>query len=311
MKQTRRKRFLWSKQGLLFLLFAALIWTINTLSKAYTTLVPVVVGLQVNSDGVLLLSNSLNVQARMTASGFSILYRKTFPRTVFLNIDELSDLDLDNPRVSTTFLVDVYKQQYPSANDVERFIPLSVSLPITRTVKKSFIPKLLNSVALVDGYQLTAPITLSEDSIYAVGSASAIASIDAALFTVTSETPLREDFQLTAQMPDSIAHLVRWSKTQIDVRGTVDRYSDISFVLPLALVNAPDSLKLTISPKQVTVKFAAPLAELRGINASSLRAEAAFDATASGFLEIRVVGIPTTAKQLTIVPNRAAYLIIE
>ncbi len=311
MKQTRRKRFLWSKQGLLFLLFAALIWTINTLSKTYTTLVPVVVNLQTNSDEVLLLTNSLNLEARISASGFSILYRKAFPKSIVLETSQLSDLDIDKPKLRTDILVDIYKQQYPSANDVERIIPISVPLPIARAVKKSFVPQLVNTAVLADGFQLTAPLKLSQDSVYAVGAAAAIASIAAAQFEFTSETPIRENFHLTAQMPDSIARLARWSTTQIEVSGTVDRYSDVSFVLPLTLVNVPPALRLSVSPKQVTVKFAAPIGELRSINASNLRAEATFDAANDGSLTIDVVGLPATAKQLTIVPNRAAYFIVE
>ena len=72
-----------------------------------------------------------------------------------------------------------------------------------------------------------------------------------------------------------------------------------------------DSLRLALSPKQVQVKFAAPLAELRTINASSLTAEATYLPNASGVLTIRITGLPPTAKQLIVTPSAVNYLIVE
>ncbi len=310
-KQLGRKRFLWSKQGLLFLLFASVIWTINTLSKSYSTLVPVTVKLHASGDAVLLLAPSLDVQAQMTASGFSILYRKTFPRLIRLDVSQLPELDLNNPRLQSLFLVDVYKQQYPSANDVERFIPLSIPLPLARAAKRSFIPELNNSIILAEGYQLTAPLRIAQDSVYAVAAASVLDSIVAAVFDLSTDVPLKEDFRLRAYMPDSLSRMARWSSTHIDVSGTVDRYSAISFDLPVVLTQVPDSLRLALSPKQVKVKFAAPLAELKAINASSLTAEATYSPNDSGVLTIRVTGLPPTAKQLIVTPSSVNYLIVE
>ena len=63
----------------MFLLFAALIWVISALSEKYTAVVPVHVEIENDATAVILLEKQLHVDASMSASGFSILYRRLFP----------------------------------------------------------------------------------------------------------------------------------------------------------------------------------------------------------------------------------------
>ena len=77
-QQSYKARFLGSKQGLLFLLFAALIWIISALSEEYTAVVPVHIEIENDATAVILMDKQLHVDASMSASGFSILYRRIF-----------------------------------------------------------------------------------------------------------------------------------------------------------------------------------------------------------------------------------------
>ena len=69
-QKSYKVRFLGSKQGLLFLLFAALIWVISALSEKYTAVVNVHVEIENDAKAVILLEKQLHADASMSASVF-------------------------------------------------------------------------------------------------------------------------------------------------------------------------------------------------------------------------------------------------
>lgn len=310
-QRTSRKRFLGSKQGVLFLVFAAVIWTLSALSETYTTTVPVQVDFKLDTNAFVLQSPRIEVPARVSSSGFSVLYRRLFPRKVELSVKELPIQDAENPTVKTTFLLDKYNRLYTNSSQITAFVPEVILLPIAQAAQKSFAPTLVSLPKLADGYQLASSLKFSVDSILAYGSKAALETLHHAVFKLASHEPLRADFMLNADLTDSIAKALNWSTTTIQVSGSVDRYSDVTFVLPVRLADTLQNANVTIAPKQVEIKFAAPLESLRSIDKSSLGAEVFFEKTTSGQLSVRITGLPASAKQLTISPPTVSYFIIE
>lgn len=310
-KRTSKKKFIGSKQGLLFLVFAAVIWTLSALSETYTTTVPVQFNFKVDSNTYVLQAPRIEVPARVSSTGFSILYRRIFPRKVMLSVRELPIQDVENPIVNTAFLLNKYNRLYANSSQIIGFVPDVIPLPITQAAQKSFKPTLASLPKFADGYQLTSPLRFNEDSIVAYGSKIVLEKLHHAVFKLPPHEPLRADFLLNAALTDSIAKALNWSTTTIQVSGSVDRYSDVSFVLPVKLTNTPENANVSLTPKQVEIKFAAPLGSLRSIDKSSLAAEVFFEKTPTGELSVRITGLPATAKQLTISPPTVSYFIIE
>jgi hypothetical protein len=310
-QQSYKARFLGSKQGLLFLLFAALIWVISALSEEYTAVVPVHVEIENDTTDVILLDTHLHIDASMSATGFSILYRRLFPTPLALSTNELSALDLDNPVVSTQYLVNSYRQQFPNRNDLNGFVDTAIALPITAAVVKSFTPALAAPPSLAKGYQLTSPIQINVDQVTASGGKENLKHLDTAIFKLLNNDIVKEDFVLKAILLDSIAALAQWNTTEIEVRGTVDRYSDVSFMLPITVANAPSSLDIELASSLVELKFAAPLSSLKSINAQDFRAEVVYEQTTTGQFPVIIYGLPDNAKQVVITPPTVSYLISE
>ena len=310
-QQSNKARFLGSKQGLLFLLFAALIWIISALSEEYTAVVPVHVEIENDATAVILMDKQLHVDASMSASGFSILNRRIFPPKLVLFTSDLPILDLDKPLLSTQYLVSNYRQQFPSRNDLNSFIDNSILLPLTAAVVKSFVPTLVAPPALAKGYQLTSPIQFNLSQVTASGGKENLKSLDAAIFKLLTNDIIKEDFVLKAVLLDSIAALAQWNTTEIEVRGTVDRYSDVSFMLPITITNAPSTLDIELTSSSVELKFAAPLSSLKAINAQDFRAEVVYEQTTTGQFPVIIHGLPDNAKQIVITPPTVSYLISE
>ena len=84
-QKSYKARFLGSKQGLLFLLFAALIWIISALSEGYTAFVSVQCEIENDATAVILLDKHLHVDASLSTSGGSILTRLLFPPMFLLS----------------------------------------------------------------------------------------------------------------------------------------------------------------------------------------------------------------------------------
>ena len=136
-------------------------------------------------------------------------------------------------------------------------------------------------------------------------------SLDTAIFKLLSDDIIKEDFVLKAVLLDSIAALARWNTTEIEVRGTVDRYSDVSFMLPITITNVPNTLDIELTSTSVALKFAAPLSSLKTINAQDFRAEVGYEQTTTGQFPVIIYGLPDNAKQVVITPPTVSYLISE
>ncbi len=310
-QRTSGKKFVGSKQGILFLVFAAVIWTLSALSEIYTTTVPVQFKLQADSNNFVLSSTRVEVPARVTSSGFSILYRRIFPRKIQLLVSELPIKDVNKPSVQSDFLLNKYNEFYSNSSQISRFVSNVISVPITPAVQKKFTPTLSALPQFEDGYQLISSLSFSVDTITAFGSKSILEKLDQAIFELPSDKPIRENFSMVATLVDSIAQSANWDITSVEVSGNVDRYSDVSLLLPVNLINAPKDMHVTLSPKVIEIKFAAPLSSLRSLDKSAVKATAFFDNTTSGQLSVRVTGLPTGAKKQSIIPPTVSYFIIE
>lgn len=309
-QQLSKRRFLNSKQGLLFLVFAVVLWALSALSNSYTTTVPVKVILNPDSEAFIPLSNSVEVPARVSSTGFSVLYRRFFPRKIELSISKLPITDLENPAVPTAVLQKAYVDKYSNSNRILSFVAESADMPITLATRKSFAPVLLQ-LPLAKGYQLVSPLKYDVDSVSAFGSKAVLSQLNQAVFKLNSKDEIKSYFSLQAKMVDSIANLAYWSSELIQVSGKVDRYSDVSYELPLTRINVPESISIALTPNQVEVKFAAPLSILRAFNVADLRAEVDFQKSESGQIPIQILGLPSEAKQLSILPPSVSYFVVE
>lgn len=310
-QRTSKKRFLGSKQGILFLVFAAVIWTLSTLSENYTATVPVQFELQSDSNDFVLSASRVEVPARVTSTGFSILYRRIFPRRVLLLVCELPIKEIENPTLHSDYLLNKYNEVYSSSSQITRFVPNAILLPIVQAVKKSFSPALSDLPQFEEGYQLISPLSFSTDTITAFGSKAILEKLDQAIFELVPGKPIREDFSLKATLLDSIAQSANWDTTSIEVSGSVDRYSDVSLLVSVKLINTPEKINVNLTPKSVEIKFAAPLSSLRAFDASALSATAFFEKTPSGQLSVQITGLPIAAKKLSIEPPTVTYFIVE
>ena len=149
------------------------------------------------------------------------------------------------------------------------------------------------------------------DQVTASGGNENLRRLDTAIFKLLSDAIIKEDFVLKAALLDSIAALARWNTTEIEVRGTVDRYSDVSFMLPITITNAPNKMDIELTSTSVALKFAAPLSSLKTINAQDFRAEVVYEQTTTGQFPVIIYGLPDNAKQIVITPPRVSYLISE
>lgn len=313
-QQTSRRRFLSSKQGILFLVFAAVIWTISALSDSYSATVPIRVELISDVDEFVLLSSSVEVPAQVSSTGFSIIYRRIFPKEIQLLVSQLPLTGVDKSQLSTQFIIESYRKTYSNSTDIQFFVLPTVKLPLAESTQKTFVPVLANQPQLAEGYLLTTPLKFSIDSVSAFGSKRTLEKLQNATFIVNQDNALQGDFTLQAEMTDSIAKLANWSVTAMEVSGTADRYSEVSFEIPVTIINNStlNKISITIAPKQVEVRFAAPLSLIRSMNASELRAEVIYDKEDSNNqLPVRIYGLPSVTKQVSVTPATVSYYILE
>lgn len=310
-QQASGRRFLGSKQGLLFLVFAAVIWLLSALSETYTTVVSIRVELQVNSDEFLILEPKIHVPVRISGSGFFLAYHQLFPQKARLLTSDFPMLDVNHPSVEGATLFKLLQKKHTNGNAFLDVAVDTILLPIVAAAQKSFSPVVLNPPVLAEGYQLTTPLKFSLDSVTVFGGKTALDKLENAMFVLEKNKDVKADFDLQATLVDSLLAIGKWSAKTLTVSAKVDRYSEVSFVLPVTMTDVPKNTSISFTPKHVEVKFAATLGSLRLLEASTLNALAVFEKSSSGRLLVNISGLPESTRQLSISPPTISYFIVE
>lgn len=298
---------------ILFLLFAFIILIFTKLSKDYTnTLVFNIDKVNVPQENVIINDSSAKLSVTLKTHGFKWL-----------------SYYLKKPKITIDFDKDVYKKDsvfvwsksraFLNNTQFDKQVQLLNINPDTLFFRYDVnliktVPVVLNSeITYSQGYDASSTFILDPDSIQVIGPKIVVSKIENLetdkLVLSDIRTDIVESVKLKGPKDNSE---IKFSSDNVDLRVTVEKFTEGTLKIPVSVINVPNSIKLKYFPKEISVSFYVSLTNFNSIEAKDFRVECDYNTVNnSSFLIPELVEFPKNVKHAKISQKRIEFIISE
>jgi hypothetical protein len=300
-----------------FVLFLLLAFFISLLSKLTSSTTQT---LQFELQPTKLPSRILLVEDRLpivdvtiTTNGFSLL--KYAFKKLKLNVD-FSTLQKNETVYyweQSAYRAEI-AQFFNSSTIIENIHPTALTFDYATQFAKK-VPVTINlQPEFVVGYDLKTPLRAQPDSITIVGPEQYLKAIDAVATEGLKMNAVKTDIDVALDLDIyDFPQYLKFSTTQVQVVGAVDKFTEGAVSVPVQLVNIPDGILVSIFPKEIPVVYYTSLSTYDAITPEDFRIECDFSTLdyASGVMVPKLVLYPSEAKTAALQINSIEYIITE
>ncbi len=311
------KRF--DKKILIYLIFvgiATFFWFINALSKNYTTSIEYPVRYINYPENKILISDlPTNLTLKINSFGYRLLEfnltQHSFP--LIVNLKSFSKKIEKNDKSYFYLVTKNHKselnKQITSEIKIIEILPDTIYFRFANFITKKVAVTPNVSVNYEIQCQLTDEITCTPDSIKIKG-------LNTTLDTISSVSTIYKKFEnINKPIKRNIflkkINKVKFSKNQVVVNIPVEKFTEANFQIPITVLNLPDSLSLTLFPKNITVSYLVSLSNYNKIVPEDFEILINYDSinTNDQEIEIKISKLPENIKSLQLNPTKVEYII--
>lgn len=255
---------------LFILILTSIIWLLIELSKSYISTVVFNVEYKNIPSGKLLQSKPISeINIALKAPGFSLLKYKVRKRKISLNLRNVIKSGskyylLPNQQIA------LLNEQLPGEIEVVNVLndTIFVGLGNNKSKKVPVNPSL--DIKFKLGYNLIENIKIIPDSVLVTGPEKFVDSIKELKTKVLKINEVYKSINrdLALKLPAKKTNLVV-SETKVKIIGEVDKFTEGKFVIPVVLINEPDSIKVITFPKEIEIVYQTGLSNFSKITKDS------------------------------------------
>jgi YbbR domain-containing protein len=293
-----------SKMFLLAFLVSLTIWFLINLSKTYERTITVKVSFKNLEKGTFVKSADSILKVKIKGSGFTLLSHNLSDLELNINTDGLQDKwtwGIDDSGLSALFSKDI---------NVLNVTPRTVGFDIKKLIKKKvpIISKIKVSPKL--GYGITT-FKLAKDSISIYGEQMSIDTIshintDSLIFK-ESTSSFKDEVRLDVKNND-----IQIEHKEIEYSYIIERFTQGDFAVGVKIKNAPDDKTITVFPKEIHIRFQAPLSQFANYKSEDFGVYVDYnDVNDTSMLPIYIEYFPEEVKNTRVLKKSVTYLILE
>lgn len=303
-----------------FLLCMALsffLWLMNALEKHYTDRISVPVNyidLPKNKKSSGKLPQKLDMT--VSATGYTILQHKLqfLVSPLELDVDELTNHNLDNSYISKYFIAtNNHKEEIARqmSNDMEIIsirpdtILFNMSLVIGKKVKVHPVVNLTFSRQ----FNLKSPPFTNPDSIWVQGPQNILDTLSAVSTKPFYFQNLSQNLLRKVEL--DISPLITSNTKQVLLNIPVEQFTEVTFEIPIHVMNTPDSISVKTFPARVKVSCQIGLSQYSNLNGNNFMAVVNYrDIANSGLkLPVKLNRFPKQVLSVDYSPREVEYVI--
>ena len=241
-----------------FLLVSAIFWFFNALNKDYIATIKVPVKFLNFPENKLVADEFIDhVNVKIAANGYSFLkYKSSAFNEAVINLKlhsiyQVSETDVKRFYLLTSTIKNEIANLLDGNTEIKNINPDSIVFDLDEVIKKK-VPVVMNfSINYRKQFMLKDKITLTPDSIFIRGVHSVLDTIN----FVNTATIVREDVHDSLEFGIGLEKItgVGFSKSMVKCGIPVEEFAELSFVLPIYVINQPENLKLKLFPSEAKV----------------------------------------------------------
>jgi YbbR-like protein len=258
------------KVFLFILILTSIIWLLIELSKSYTSSAIFTVEYKNIPSEKLLQSKPISeINITLKAPGFSLLKYKLKKHNLAINLKSVVK------RGTTYYLLPnqqilYFNAQLDSDTEVMSVLNDTIFVELGNNKSKKVPIYLSSNIKFKLGYNLIKDIKIIPDSVLITGSEKFVDSIKELSTEILQLSDVYKDInaQLDLILPSKNINITI-SSSKVKVNGAVDKFTEGSFTIPVALINKPEGVKINTFPKQIEVIYQAGLSNFNKITKNS------------------------------------------
>ena len=291
------------------LLLTSGIWLIIQLSKTYSKNASLKIDITDIPIDRVIDNKTVQVNYKITANGFKLLWLdlKTNRFDVkFSNFKEKGDhynlnMDKVTTLVSNKFVIKEKNIEFEQDN-----IRIDFS---ERMVKKVDVKPQL-SYTFASGYNTIDRIKTTPDSVKISGKKNEVAKLSYLKTENVSVENIDDTISLKVKLKVPSSN-INVGIDKVEIHLPVQKFTEDEKILPINLINVPDSLQVNYFPKNVSINYLVPISKYNKINEEQFKIECDFNEKFinQGILIPELVKRPNNIKNISINPYKIEYLI--
>lgn len=302
------------KGFLFFLILTTILAVLIKLSKTYTTTLQIPIQVSdVVIDKTVQEITPQQLEAAVTMSGFSLL-RNMFSEPIL----ELPFSKLTETKPGT-YNYTLHKTAQPIAKAIigdfqtETLSHNTITVVIEHFEQKKVPIKSKLSFAFSNGYDKSAPLQLSPDSILVTGTSTKLSKINEVFTVQKTYTAVRESIQDKIAIDTTgLNALIDPKNHTISVIQDVTKFTEGSFSIPVKIVNDTEQ-RIQIFPKNVNVIFNVSLEKFEAVKPENFTVISNFNTHKTGdtFLPLELVAWPKELLNVRLATKQVRFISID
>ena len=297
-----------SRFFLVFLLLSFFLWFIAKFSKTYTEVIAFELSFDNTPVGLVpQLAQPLEVETTLTATGFQFLYYRFFDKQLSIDLADAS-FEADKATVQLAAQFQALQEQLLGDTQIINYFPTEIEFDFQRQLTKK-IPVVAPALELALGYTAI-KVEFQPDSIEVLGPESELTKLKFIQPIYPNNSKIQQSFTSKVNLP-KLGNTLKLNTKSVEMKVTVDRFSEEEFNLPIVLKNAPLNEVLKFFPSKVKLTFSAPLQELKNIAPEDFTIGIAYDRLNpnENRATIEVFQAPEKVQNMRWEPKTVEYLI--
>tara|TARA_R110001583_G_scaffold4351_2_gene25228 strand:- start:62297 stop:63265 length:969 start_codon:yes stop_codon:yes gene_type:complete len=264
---TNKRKF---KVFLVILVLTSIIWLLIELSKTYTSSVPFRVEYKNVPTGKLLQKKPVSeLNIALKAPGFTLLKYKVKTHKIRLDLKNLIKKGSNYyllPNQQLSYL----NSQLSGENEIVSVLSDTIVVELGKNKSKKIPINPSLDIKFKLGYNLIKNIKIIPDSVIVTGPEKYVDSIKELTTAVFEIHNVYNDIDenLELMLPAKKTNL-RVAAKKVNIQGEVDKFTEGRFIIPVAVINEPENVKINTFPKEIEVVYQAGLSNFNKITKSS------------------------------------------
>jgi hypothetical protein len=298
---------------LLFLLLAIVILIFSKLSKEYTkTLVFTIEKVNVPQEDIIL-RDSVPLNITLKTNGFNwFSFYFSQPK---IKIDFSKDVTKkDNVFIWHKSRAYLANTQFDENIEVLNISPETLEFRYGVNMVKKVPVKLNSNIKFTPGFDVSEAYILEPDSIVVVGPKAIVTSINQIETVKAILTNVRTNLSETVKLKlPKNSKDVTFSNNAVILKAKVEKFTEGTLKIPVAIINVPDKIKLKFFPKEVNVSYYVSLSDFNSITKKDFEVVCDYDKISKNqYLMVpELVKYPEHVKNVKINQQRIEFIIIE
>ncbi|MEE3034849.1 MAG: hypothetical protein VX325_03260 [Bacteroidota bacterium] len=297
---------------LLFVFISLFLWTFTKLSNEQTAKVTFPVKFTETPDLIIIEDSAeTKISLTLTSSGLD-LFLYSFKKYIKLNLSSASFN-------KGTGVIDLYKQKFQVQkqlyegtiiNDID---PLLIEFDYSTLGRKKVevVPDI--NLSFLSGYDKFNDLKIKPDSIFISGPLSIIDTLKKIPTVSIKYENINKDVNDYVKL-FQINPLLKYQTEFVNIDFSVKKFTEKSLIVPINIINLPDSLSIRLFPQVVEVSFSIPLEKAELINSNNFSFTCDYLSSDFGKKDILIIDLvdkPKTANRVKWEPKYVNYLIRE